>query len=607
MKWTALVHLVGALVTTVSLLPPCVSGLACDTLEQQLIPSVDEMLNSSYTTAIRRVERGGTDNSSCLNTDDDTEPPPCASVEYALHTTVDAQHRVAQENITIYIGAGIYAPANGSPVAVINSRNIALIGAGSGDTQFECGAYGENDSPCDYMNFQIRNSSHVYIKGITFTRCGPITSAIYIASSEHIVFEDCVLRDNLSPPLLVFNTAPFILNKTHFLNNRPQILNESVTTSTCYFSGGIDVFFLDNRTSSGGVSHYSESEPTQMYMVDCVFRDNLARPDEAVSLPRESDGYGHGGAINMRFSDSSRGQVCVKNCVFESNSAEAQAGGLALTIGGSSSSNDIELLGCHFFNNTCSVKRCTGGAIGIDFFFNTSYNEVLVRETEFVGNFAETGGAISLSTTVGVVTGPDGRSDALILEECLFEENQGFYEGTALAVFSLTHTDQVGLPVNITNCTFVNNSGTHDSADTTAMTVYRVLVTFQGHSSFLSNQGGGITLLGSRMDIQGHVDLDSNFAVFGAGIAMSGRSLLLLYDGAVLNFTNNMAVDQGAGIYVEYTSSDFVLAVLNRGCFIQYFTTLIDLPPNEWVSILLYCLHICRRLLYVCTIDMYVA
>ena len=68
------------------------------------------------------------------------------------------------------------------------------------------------------------------------------------------------------------------------------------------------MFFLDNRTSSGGVSHYSESEPTQMYMVDCVFRDNLARPDEAVSLPRESDGYGHGGAINMRFSDSSRGQ-----------------------------------------------------------------------------------------------------------------------------------------------------------------------------------------------------------------------------------------------------------------------------------------------------------
>ena len=38
-------------------------------------------------------------------------------------------------------------------------------------------------------------------------------------------------------------------------------------------------------------------------------------------------------------------------------------------------------------------------------------------------------------------------------------------------------------------------------------------------------------------------------------------------------------------MYVEYTSSDFVLAVLNRGCFIQYFTTFIDLPPNQWVRV----------------------
>ena len=89
MKWTTLVHLVGALV---ALLPSRASGLACDTLEQQLVPSVEEMLIRSNTTAtIRRVERNGTDNSSCLNADSVSDPPPCASVEYALHTTADAQ------------------------------------------------------------------------------------------------------------------------------------------------------------------------------------------------------------------------------------------------------------------------------------------------------------------------------------------------------------------------------------------------------------------------------------------------------------------------------------------------------------------------------------
>ena len=49
-----------------------------------------------------------------------------------------------------------------------------------------------------------------------------------------------------------------------------------------------------------------------------------------------------------------------------------------------------------------------------------------------------------------------------------------------------------------------------------------------------------------------------------------------------------MAVDEGAGLYVEYTSSDFVLAILNRGCFIQYFSQLIDVPPSEWVSSLFF-------------------
>ena len=107
-------------------------------------------------------------------------------------------------------------------------------------------------------------------------------------------------------------TSPIIVNSSKFLDNYPKELNDSDATNTCYFSGGVDVFFLDNRTSAGGISHYSESEPVQMYIVACEFRNNLARPDRTVSLPRQSEGYGHGGAINMRMSNSSFGQqICI--------------------------------------------------------------------------------------------------------------------------------------------------------------------------------------------------------------------------------------------------------------------------------------------------------
>lgn len=76
------------------------------------------------------------------------------------------------------------------------------------------------------------------------------------------------------------------------------------------------------------------------------------------------------------------------------------------------------------------------------------------------------------------------------------------------------------------NSQFHNNSATRGSADSTALTAYRVLLTFNGNSSFVDNFGGGISLLGSRMDVQGEVILDGNIAVFGAGIAMTGRSLV---------------------------------------------------------------------------------
>ena len=98
-----------------------------------------------------------------------------------------------------------------------------------------------------------------------------------------------------------------MLHRSSFARNHPQKLNGSVTADTCYFSGGVDGFFLDNRTSSGGLSHYSEDEAALLFIEGCDFVDNEARPDDTVSLPRHSDGYGHGAAANIRLSDSSDG------------------------------------------------------------------------------------------------------------------------------------------------------------------------------------------------------------------------------------------------------------------------------------------------------------
>ena len=64
------------------------------------------------------------------------------------------------------------------------------------------------------------------------------------------------------------------------------------------------------------------------------------------------------------------------------------------------------------------------------------------------------------------------------------------------------------------------------SKDTSAVTIYRVVLTFLGSNTFHKNIGGGTSLLSSRMDVRGEVVFDFNTAVFGAGVAMSGRSLV---------------------------------------------------------------------------------
>jgi len=66
---------------------------------------------------------------------------------------------------------------------------------------------------------------------------------------------------------------------------------------------------------------------------------------------------------------------------------------------------------------------------------------------------------------------------------------------------------------------------------------------------------------------------------------------ILLYNGSSLDLLNNRVSELGAGIYVEFASSDFVLSVLNTGCFIRYFSTQVGVQPSDWVRLL----HVCKQ------------
>ena len=242
-----------------------------------------------------------------------------------------------------------------------------------------------------------------------------------------------------------------MLENLEFTDNWPQNLTSEIARNRCYFSGRRNLFFLDNRTTSGGFSFFIEDKQLSFLIINCTFRNNSARPDVDVSLPRNSDGYGHGGAANIRLLNSSDSRVCILESVFEDNFAQAHSGGLAVALAGKSSQNHLAVVNATFKNNWCEVDKCTAGAVGIDLYSDTSNNQVLLLNVNFTNNTADTGGAVSLTTAVSARQNLEGESDKLVLTECMFERNKAFSDGTALGAFSLTHGDQIGVPVEVVN------------------------------------------------------------------------------------------------------------------------------------------------------------
>ncbi len=80
--------------------------------------------------------------------------------------------------------------------------------------------------------------------------------------------------------------------------------------------------------------------------------------------------------------------------------------------------------------------------------------------------------------------------------------------------------------------TFLNNiananidKSTH-SEHLSALLTFRFPVTFKGCNRFIGNFGGGISILSTRIEVEGELLLQSNVASFGGGIDVDDTSLV---------------------------------------------------------------------------------
>ena len=153
-------------------------------------PSKAELFQNSVYREVDPVS--GRNTPECLNAANSSDAPPCRTLQYGVHGFEEPQNRSVLFDVVVKLAPGTYE-LNGA-LQILDSSRVALIGAGVDSTFFNCGEFGDSDSACSYMNLQIRNSSQVYVSGITFTRCGPVTSSVYIAESHFVVFQECAWR-----------------------------------------------------------------------------------------------------------------------------------------------------------------------------------------------------------------------------------------------------------------------------------------------------------------------------------------------------------------------------------------------------------------------------
>lgn len=157
----------------------------CSNLDTEFLSRREFILTNS---TLRRVDlETGSDTEGCLQ---GGNPPSCRTLQYALHETEDTSVGGVVTNLRIELGPGVHVAINES-AKIYNSNKIAIIGSGVGQTYIVCGRNGTDDVPCSYPNFEISNSYDVFLSGITFTGCGPITSSLYIGLSDYILIDEC--------------------------------------------------------------------------------------------------------------------------------------------------------------------------------------------------------------------------------------------------------------------------------------------------------------------------------------------------------------------------------------------------------------------------------
>ncbi len=442
-------------------------------------------------------------------------------------------------------------------ISIVVSDNVNLNSTKSFSNIRELIFVGQyNSIKChNFSGIIISNVSEVEIKNLIFHGCGTLQyannityySAVSMVNCSRINITETTFQNSVGTGLVMVNSRESInLYDSFFQTSRlPEFLQNSSIGG-----GGVYIQQLNKDQPDYRLNH-----TVKIILQNCNFSHNMATTsDRSIGCNAGLySGLGYGGGLSFQFQGSQQTEVEIRSSVFIGNSAIW--GGAIEMVLCSAQRHHICFSQITFFGNKASQ---VGG--GIEIFLqgaNNKNNIIIMEKSMFRRNSAKYGGATSVSIKK---TFENFTDNCIYFNECKWESNKAHF-GSAMNIYPARESDGWGTSpkVEISNCSFERNCNCDLPLSSNTILkkegygtilITHFLVSFKEKNTFLSNTGSCIHATSSSVVFldKAATVFENNKAEYGAGIALLGVSVMLIYADCVFVFVNNTVQGLGAGI-----------------------------------------------------------
>ena len=437
-------------------------------------------------------------------------------------------------------------------------------------------------------------------------------TALYFRYCRNLQISDVEISSSTGLGANLYDVGGFVsFVNSVFANNTASNNRGFADTTTDWephakymYSGG-GVFLMLNPYSNNTMNvtpeeHDSYQHGNHYLFFNCRFLGNVARwsnttEDQELYTPARP--FSRGGGLAVLFAgNSSRCKVEIQRCIFSHNNA-SWGGGLQVEIGNFSENNTFWMEGTIFRNN---VAALAGGGARVGNVGHKGVQLILNRfhfiNCLFIENTALWGGGASIYGTT-IPRKCTKHTDPVVTQfyfnRCKWQKNSGNV-GAAMGVYLYNQNeDQIGpevpFHVQFDNDTLFELNVVHVHKHTLtigqgALYSAQVPLIFKNSTKFLNNSKSALLLDGSTLKVHDEVEFINNTGFRGGAIAMYGRSRIIFYPNAVLNFERNTCEDKGGALYIQ-TPGPPLVSFNATGtniftCFFGYSVNSLDY--NEW-------------------------